>query len=348
MNKYILLGLFLLNFAFAFEGGKCMINVGEQLEAQNYSKEYVVNCNFNDELIDSYESDCEIYLVYQNMEVCDNGQTDAGSITTTSYTDQACVDAKNDGRCPDGSYPCVFCGQCGCEGSCRNPDDCAGVAGGSAYWDHCEICVGGDTGLTACKQDCAGVWGGEAYRNDCQECVGGTTQKVDCSPFCFPKQFNIGMSVTAYPNYGTRSGYGWCSFFTLATLKGGDPCTYASYYYSTFRPEMHIDNCNSTLGAQTEKIQPFYENFGVVYEPSFAVSDNCTLINQITSNGGGKGILVQSSDHIFLLYNFYRPNENTDIGDILVSKYDTSNGNGWDSVVKMRQINFAGTVDLIH
>ena len=42
------------------------------------------------------------------------------------------------------------------------PEDCAGVAGGTAGWDSCAVCVGGTTNLTACAQDCAGIWGGDA------------------------------------------------------------------------------------------------------------------------------------------------------------------------------------------
>ncbi len=45
----------------------------------------------------------------------------------------------------------------------RNSDtgqsDCNGIMGGSAYLDHCNRCVGGNTGKTACVQDCNGVWG---------------------------------------------------------------------------------------------------------------------------------------------------------------------------------------------
>jgi len=58
---------------------------------------------------------------------------------------------------------------------------------------------------------------------------------------------------------------------------------------------------------------------GVVYKPPFAVSDNCILLIQVVSNGG-KGILVESSNHILLLYHFFRSDENTDIDDISVSK----------------------------
>ncbi len=54
--------------------------------------------------------------------------------------------------------------------------DCAGVIGGTAYFDDCGECVGGSTGLEEnYAMDCAGVCFGEAVIDDCGECVGGTT-----------------------------------------------------------------------------------------------------------------------------------------------------------------------------
>ena len=38
----------------------------------------------------------------------------------------------------------------GCEGV-YTPEDCAGVAGGTAGLDSCAVCVGGTTNLTACN-----------------------------------------------------------------------------------------------------------------------------------------------------------------------------------------------------
>ena len=35
-------------------------------------------------------------------------------------------------------------------------EDCFGVCGGLAILDSCAVCVGGNTNLTACTQDCAG------------------------------------------------------------------------------------------------------------------------------------------------------------------------------------------------
>ncbi len=59
--------------------------------------------------------------------------------------------------------------------------DCNGVNGGTAYFDNCETCVGGNTGEEACTQDCNGDWGGDAYTDNCTVCVQGNTGFSDCT-----------------------------------------------------------------------------------------------------------------------------------------------------------------------
>jgi len=50
------------------------------------------------------------------------------------------------------------------------PEDCAGVTGGTAVEDNCGSCIGGTTNLTACTQDCAGVWGGYSVSDIDENC----------------------------------------------------------------------------------------------------------------------------------------------------------------------------------
>ena len=59
------------------------------------------------------------------------------------------------------------------------PEDCAGVVGGAAYIDECDICVSGITSLEPCEQDCKGEWGGNAEDidedgicDDVDDCIG--------------------------------------------------------------------------------------------------------------------------------------------------------------------------------
>ena len=65
---------------------------------------------------------------------------------------------------------CQICG--GDDSTCK---DCNGVINGTAYYDpHCgdgALCVGGNTGLAECTQDCGGIWGGTAFYDECEFCT---------------------------------------------------------------------------------------------------------------------------------------------------------------------------------
>jgi xyloglucan-specific exo-beta-1,4-glucanase len=62
--------------------------------------------------------------------------------------------------------------------------DCNGDFGGTAFKDDCDVCVGGNTGNTACVKDCNGVFGGTAFLDNCSICVGGNTGKPACEKDC--------------------------------------------------------------------------------------------------------------------------------------------------------------------
>jgi len=80
----------------------------------------------------------------------------------------------------------------GCEETTApEPDDCAGVAGGTAeldcfsvcggvaIMDDCGLCTGGTTGLiTNSSKDCAGVCGGDAQEDSCGVCEGANIDEV--------------------------------------------------------------------------------------------------------------------------------------------------------------------------
>lgn len=71
-----------------------------------------------------------------------------------------------------------------CEGTRICLIDCNNVEDGSAYFDDCSICVGGDTGKEECKIDCNGDLNGSAYLDDCDICVGGATGLEECKEDC--------------------------------------------------------------------------------------------------------------------------------------------------------------------
>lgn len=58
--------------------------------------------------------------------------------------------------------------------------DCNGVDGGDAYLDECDVCVGGNTGKTACVLDCNGDENGTATIDECGVCSGGNSLYKPC------------------------------------------------------------------------------------------------------------------------------------------------------------------------
>jgi len=63
------------------------------------------------------------------------------------------------------------------------PEDCAGVAGGSAEEDMCGVCDSDAT--NDCTQDCAGVWGGLSYLDECGGCDANVTNdNTTCTEDC--------------------------------------------------------------------------------------------------------------------------------------------------------------------
>ena len=84
--------------------------------------------------------------------------------------------------------------------------DCYGTLNGSAYYDDCGECVGGETGLTEnYAKDCAGVCFGIASIDDCGECTGGTiplehNYALDCNNDCFGFAFMDNCGVCSSGN----------------------------------------------------------------------------------------------------------------------------------------------------
>jgi len=77
----------------------------------------------------------------------------------------------------------------GCE-EILEPEDCAGVAGGTAGLDSCAVCIGGTTNLTACVQDCNGDWGGDGIDLDSDNicdnidsCIGVIDECGECGGY---------------------------------------------------------------------------------------------------------------------------------------------------------------------
>ena len=59
------------------------------------------------------------------------------------------------------------------------PQDCAGVEGGTAELDNCNVCDSDPT--NDCVQDCDDVWGGDAVVDCMGECGGIYITDLECS-----------------------------------------------------------------------------------------------------------------------------------------------------------------------
>ncbi len=97
--------------------------------------------------------------------------------------------------------------------------DCNNVPGGSAYMDDCGVCVGGNTGKTACAIDCNGVANGTATMDDCGFCVGGNTGRVACTGFVQGEDFCSAVGVKESINGGFK-GEGYINFENALNSNG--------------------------------------------------------------------------------------------------------------------------------
>ena len=69
--------------------------------------------------------------------------------------------------------------------------DCNSICNGTAFYDGCNLCVGGNTEDEPCTSDCNGIEGGDAVWDDCNICSGGNTGiesnlDLDCNQVCAP------------------------------------------------------------------------------------------------------------------------------------------------------------------
>jgi hypothetical protein len=153
--------------------------------------------------------------------------------------------SNNTDPCPFGPNPGTACddgdpltgndiinGLCICQGELI---DCAGVIGGAAVLDNCGICVGGNTGNTACAVDCNGVLGGTAILDNCGTCVGGNTGEIACLADC-----NGDFGGTAFlDNCGTCVGGNTGNTACAADCNGD------------FGGTAFLDNCGICVGGNT-------------------------------------------------------------------------------------------------
>ncbi|SVD38851.1 uncharacterized protein METZ01_LOCUS391705, partial [marine metagenome] len=109
----------------------------------------------------------------------------------------------------------------GCED--EQEKDCAGVEGGTAMMDSCDVCVGGTTNEIACTQDCADAFGGTAIVDSCGTCDSDLTN--DCTQDCagdWGGNNICGCTDTTAINYESTATFdnNSCEYLSLSHLTG--------------------------------------------------------------------------------------------------------------------------------
>jgi hypothetical protein len=162
--------------------------------------EYIVNddhwctCELQCDICGVCGGDDTVAIDLQNNildGICDCNNDPGG----TAYVDAcfACVGGNTgepECECSGVIDDCGICGGPGLDSNDCCPDglgindedpDCAGVCGGNAFFDDCNVCSGGESLHTEnSDKDCNGDCFGVAYIDNCESCVGGETGEVTC------------------------------------------------------------------------------------------------------------------------------------------------------------------------
>ena len=137
----------------------------------------------------------------------------------------------------------------GCEETLE-PEDCAGVAGGTAYLDECGGCdanVNND-----CIQDCAGEWGGAAVLSGCDNLCNSTAVVDDCG-VCggYTEATPVGTwNLVSFCEYD----YGDCNVNCIA-VELEAYCDTSSYdYVGTSTTPDNKEDCNNLYGSWVKEL----------------------------------------------------------------------------------------------
>lgn len=143
--------------------------------------------------------------------------------------------------------------------------DCNGVINGTAVLDDCNICVGGNTGKTACVLDCNGVVNGSATVDACNVCVGGSTGLIACTGALQGEDFCVANGVLEAKNTGFQGD----GYLNLDNVLGSS----ATWYLVSEK-------------AQTVTVGVRFAN-GVAVARPMTISVNGTTQASITGNATG-------------------------------------------------------------
>jgi hypothetical protein len=168
---------------------------------------------------------------------CDQAQGTAGFPSNLTCQNSVC---SYDPFCCNNTWDAICASEAVTDGACAAClstaiPDCNGDPAGTAFLDNCNVCVGGNTGLTACVQDCNGVFGGTASIDNCGTCVGGNTGLTACVQDCN----GVFGGTASIDNCGTCVG-GNTGLTACVQDCNGD-----------FGGTAVLDNCNVCVGGNT-------------------------------------------------------------------------------------------------
>jgi hypothetical protein len=180
---------------------------------------------------------------------------------------------------------------------------------------------------------------------------GSATCPLDLNDFDYTMEIDHSIANLAYDSRYNKLG--WCAFSTLAAIRGGTPCAWARAY-------CRMDNlCYRTCWdvpcySSSHPVYYFYnrENVWVTPTSIYSIGHDgiCDMLNKVAP--GGKGILVEESDHVYLVYGFHRHAGDTSKYDTynpyLIDKFDTRDINGWDRQTIQPGGIFSSTTSIVY
>ena len=202
-------------------------------------------------------------------------------------------------------------------GCSTEPEDCAGVSGGTSVEDECATC---DTDATNnCIQDCNGDWGGSALADNCEICDSDLSN--DCIQDCFGNWGGSDLITFEKPNsadWTLSENQDNISATVIITRKDNQ-----SLFNIVQEEESSNTSPIGTLWAHSSTAQ--------------AISDD--YVNFVTMHGGGGGNGSDGGGPQSLVgdtLSLYLPNDEIYF-DIIISSYSGGNSGGgfaWTRICK--------------
>ena len=226
------------------------------------------------------------------------------------------------------------------------PEDCLGVAGGSAELDSCGVCD--DDPANDCTQDCAGIWGGGALLDDCGTCDEDPSN--DCTEDCagVPGGYAVLDSCGVCDDDTTND----CTQDCLGIWGGNDICGCTDPEAINFNELATFDDgsCQYDVGELNVQWVKTYEDIGdeswcvrQVSDGGFIIAGASNYMGLlIKTDSGGDVEWHQTYENSTALYS---ARETSDGGFIAVGYYECDTLPGCYPDIYLLKTDGSGTID---